>query len=180
MQPDLHPVGSVDFPHVERAEGPVGQDAFGDFFAAHRSKLFGALAVLTGNRAEAEEIMQDSFIAVLERWERVATMDDPEAYLYRTAMNVFRQRLRRASVLLRKAVNVLPPDDALGLVELRDEAARALARLTPRERQAIVLTAYLGYSTDEAGRFLGIKGSTVRVLTTRARATLRSWAGETT
>jgi DNA-directed RNA polymerase specialized sigma24 family protein len=36
-----------------------------------------------------------------------------------------------------------------------------------------VLTAYLGYSTDEVGRLLGIKASTVRVLTTRARASLR-------
>jgi RNA polymerase sigma factor (sigma-70 family) len=95
-------------------------------------------------------------------------------------MNVFRQRLRRASVILRKALNALPSDDALVLVEARDEATRALALLTPRERQAIVLTAYLGYPSEEAGRILGIKASTVRVLTTRARATLRSTEGETT
>ena len=179
MQPDLRPILGADLPHLEQPKGAVAPLAFEDFFAAHRSKLFGALAVLTGNRAEAEEIMQDSFIAVLERWERVATMDDPEAYLYRTALNVFRQRLRRAAVLLRKAVHAIPPDDALSVVELRDEATRALARLTPRERQAIVLTGYLGYSTEEAGRILGIKGATVRVLTTRARATLRSGTGET-
>jgi DNA-directed RNA polymerase specialized sigma24 family protein len=36
-----------------------------------------------------------------------------------------------------------------------------------------VLTAYLGYSTEEAGKVLGIKANTVRVLTTRARASLR-------
>jgi DNA-directed RNA polymerase specialized sigma24 family protein len=40
-----------------------------------------------------------------------------------------------------------------------------------------VLTAYLGYSTREAGELLGIKANTVRVLTTRARASLR---GQTT
>jgi RNA polymerase sigma-70 factor, ECF subfamily len=177
MQRDLR---SVPDPSPERADDVTESIAFEDFFVAHKARLFGAISVMTGNRSEAEEIMQDAFLAVLERWDQVSRMDDPEAYLYRTAMNVFRQRLRRASVLLRKAVKVLPQDDALGLVEAREEATRALALLTPRERQAIVLTAYLGYPSEEAGRILGIKASTVRVLTTRARAALRSAEGEAT
>jgi RNA polymerase sigma-70 factor, ECF subfamily len=177
MQRDLQPVPELS---PDPADGGVDAIAFEDFFIAQKARLFGALSVLTGNRSEAEEIMQDAFLAVLERWDHVSKMEDPEAYLYRTAMNVFRQRVRRASVILRKALNVLPSDDALVLVEARDEATRALALLTPRERQAIVLTAYLGYPSEEAGRILGIKASTVRVLTTRARATLRSTEGETT
>ena len=177
MQRDLQPV-----PDLTREPEDSGIDsvAFEDFFAAYKARLFGALSVLTGNRSEAEEIMQDAFLAVLEHWDHVSRIEDPEAYLYRTAMNVFRQRLRRASVSLRKAMRVLPSDDALATVEARDEATRALAHLTPRERQALVLTAYLGYPSEEAGRILGIKASTVRVLTTRARATLRSMEGETT
>jgi len=131
------------------------------------------LIVMTDNRAEAEEILQDAFLTVWERWERVAGMDDPVGFLYRVAMNGFRKRLRRAAVAVRKAVHLLPVGDELAGVETRDEAARLLARLTPRERAAIVLTAYLGYSTEEAGELLGIKATTVRVLTNRARATLR-------
>jgi RNA polymerase sigma-70 factor (ECF subfamily) len=72
----------------------------------------------------------------------------------------------------------LPQDDALDTVETRDEAMRLLRALTPREREAIVLTAYLGYSTEEAGKLLGIKANTVRVLTMRARNTLRQTVGE--
>lgn len=148
--------------------------SFEMFFSAERSRLLGALVVMTNNRAEAEEIVQDAFLAVWERWERVAVMEEPAGFLYRTAMNLLRKRVRRAGVAFRKAVHILPRGDELADVELRDEAIRLLARLTPRERAAIVVTAYLGYSSEEAGELLGIRATTVRVLTNRARATLRS------
>jgi RNA polymerase sigma-70 factor (ECF subfamily) len=147
--------------------------SFEGFFAAERARLLGALIVMTDNRAEAEEILQDAFLKVWERWERVAVMEEPVGFLYRTAMNLFRKRLRRAGVAVRKAVHLLPGRDALAEVETRDEAVRLLQRLTPRERAAIVVTAYLGYSSEEAGELLGIQATTVRVLTNRARATLR-------
>ena len=173
MQPNLRPVPAASSKEAA-LPGPMEEPSFEEFFAAQRTRLFGALSVMTGNRAEAEEIMQDAFLAAWERWDRVAAMEDPVAYLYRTAMNRFRKRLRRASVAMRKAVNVMPSDDALAAVEARDEATHVLGLLTPRERQAMVLTAYLGYSTEEAGRLLGIKAGTVRALTTRARATVRT------
>jgi RNA polymerase sigma-70 factor, ECF subfamily len=148
--------------------------SFESFFEVERTRLLGALIVMTNNRAEAEELLQDAFLKVWERWERVAAMDEPAGFLYRTAMNLYRKRLRRASVALRKTANLLPNDDELAAVETRDEAARLLGRLTPRERAAIVVTAYLGYSSEEAGRLLGIRSNTVRVLTGRARAALRA------
>jgi RNA polymerase sigma-70 factor, ECF subfamily len=151
---------------------------FDDFFETERTRLFGALAVMSGNRAEAEEVMQEAFLKVWERWDRVAAMDSPTGFLYRSAMNVYRSRIRRAAVAVRKAANLLPPDDALGDVDDRDELTRLLQTLTPREREAIVLTSYLGYSTEEAGKLLGIRASTVRVLTTRARASIRRTAKE--
>ena len=147
--------------------------SFERFFDAERTRLFGALAVMSGNQAEAEEVMQDAFLKVWERWDRVSAMESPEGFLYRTALNVYRKRLRRAAIAARKATTLLPEDDALGGVETRDEVARLLRSLTQREREAIVVTAYLGYSTEEAGELLGIRANTVRVLTSRARATLR-------
>jgi DNA-directed RNA polymerase specialized sigma24 family protein len=101
-------------------------------------------------------------------------MENPTGYLYRTALNLYRRRLRRASVAMRKSLNLLPDVDELAGVDIRDEAVRLLGKLTPRERAAIVITAYLGYSTEEAGRLMGIHANTVRVLTGRARATLRA------
>jgi RNA polymerase sigma-70 factor (ECF subfamily) len=150
------------------------EPSFEVFFEAERTRLLGALIVMTNNRAEAEELLQDAFLKVWERWERVAAMDEPAGFLYRTAMNLYRKRLRRASVAMRKTAKMLPGQDELAAVETRDEAVRLLERLTPRERAAIVVTAYLGYSSEEAGRLLGIRSNTVRVLTGRARAALRA------
>lgn len=147
--------------------------SFEEFFDAESPGLFGALVLMGGNRAEAEEIVQDAFLKVWERWDRVSRMESPAGFLYRTSLNLYRSRLRRAAVAIRKATHLLAQDDALGEVETRDEVARLLRSLTPREREAMVLTACLGYSTEEAGRLLGIKANTVRVLTARARSSLR-------
>jgi RNA polymerase sigma factor (sigma-70 family) len=167
-------VQAVPVPNPQEAE--LTSDAvapFEAFFELEHVRLFGALSVMTGNRSEAEEIMQDAFLNLWERWPRVSRMDSPAGFLYRTAMNLYRKRVRRAGVAMRKAMSLLPADDELGAVERRDEASRLLRALTPREREAIVLTAYLGYTTEEAGKLLGIKANTVRVLTARARASLK-------
>jgi len=61
--------------------------SFEELFESQRVPLFKALCLLTGDRQEAEDIAQDAFVRVLERWERVGGLEDPVGYLYRTAMN---------------------------------------------------------------------------------------------
>jgi RNA polymerase sigma factor (sigma-70 family) len=153
---------------------PQGSARFEAFFEAEHARLLRALFLVTGNRQEAEEIMQDAFVAVWERWDRVAAMDEPVGYLYRTAMNRFRSRVRRAARAARRAVGVAEGGDAFAAAEERDVLARALAKLPDRQRAAIVLTELLGYGSDEAGRILGIRGVTVRSLASQARAALRT------
>ena len=111
-----------------------------------------------------------------ERWDRVAVLDEPVGYLHRTAMNVFRDRRRRLVLGLKRVLRPPAAQDELEAVETRSVAADVLASLTPRQRAAIVLTEALGYSADEAGRILGIKGSTVRALTFQARSALKDQA----
>jgi RNA polymerase sigma-70 factor (ECF subfamily) len=147
--------------------------SFEDFFETHRRSLFGALCLVVGNRSEAEEIMQDAFLKVWERWEHVASLEDPNGYLFRTAMNLFRNRLRRASIAARKALSLASSTDDLATIEDRDEVVRWLRPLPPRQRAAVVLTIYLDYSSDEAARILGIRPSTVRALATQGRAGVR-------
>jgi DNA-directed RNA polymerase specialized sigma24 family protein len=77
-------------------------------------------------------------------------------------MNVFRNRYRRAKLAVRKAVGAAPPVDAFGAVDDRVSVSNTLARLTPKQRAAVVLTDLLGYSAEEAAGWLGIRGSTVR------------------
>jgi RNA polymerase sigma factor (sigma-70 family) len=143
---------------------------FESFFLEHQDPLFRALWLVTRNRHEAEEIMQEAFLRLWERW---STARNPEAYLYRTAMNVFRSRLRRAAVALRKGVHTLPGDDQLAEVESRASVIRALAPLPARQRAAVVLMDVLGLSSEQAGEALGIRPVTVRVLAARGRATLK-------
>jgi len=81
---------------------------FEEFFEREARTLFRRLCAITGDGAEAEEIMQDAFVALLERWDRVSSLDDPTGYLYRTAMNVFRKRLRRASLAVRRTLALAP------------------------------------------------------------------------
>jgi uncharacterized cupredoxin-like copper-binding protein len=63
--------------------------SFEEFFEAERVRLYRVLFAITGSRPEAEDISQDAFLRVWERWERVREMDDPAGYLHRTAVNVF-------------------------------------------------------------------------------------------
>lgn len=146
---------------------------FESFFLDEHRRLFAALGVVTGNRAEAEELMQDAFLKLWERWDRISEIEDPTAFLFRTAMNLFRNRYRRAKQALRAVAIPGPVPDAFAVVEDRDMLMRVLREVTPSERAAIVLTAFLGYSSEEAGSMLGMKAPTVRVLASRARASIR-------
>jgi RNA polymerase sigma-70 factor (ECF subfamily) len=146
---------------------------FEDFFEVHYVALFRALWLITHDRSEAEDVMQDAFLRLWERWDRVGTMKDPVGYLYRTAMNGMRSRRRRALLSLRRALADPPSDDGLAAVEGRDAVLRALIPLTPRQRAVVVLTHVLGLTSAEAAEALGIRPSTVRVLAARAKAVLR-------
>jgi RNA polymerase sigma factor (sigma-70 family) len=147
--------------------------SFESFFEAEQARLLRAMYLVTGNVQEAEEVTQDAFLAVWERWDRVGSMEDPTGYLFRTAMNRFRSRLRRAARIARRVVGSAEGGDEFAAVEERDALARALAQLSERQRAAIVLTELLGYQSEEAGRILGVKDVTVRSLASQARASLR-------
>jgi RNA polymerase sigma-70 factor, ECF subfamily len=152
--------------------------SFEEFFEANGRSLFGALCLVTGNRAEAEEIMQDAFLKVWERWDRLKGLDRPERYLFSVAMNLSRNRFRRAAVAARNTFTRHPGTDELALIEDRDEVVRVLRPLPPRQRAAIVLMTFMDLSSDEAAKILGIRASTVRALATQARAGARQAAEE--
>lgn len=153
-----------------RASARAG--VFEAFFEQHHEWLFRGLWLLTRNRQEAEEVMQDAFLRLWERWDEVVGGPDPVGYLYRTALNVWRSRLRRAAVAARKVIHHIQADDEIAEVEQRDAVVRALAPLPPRQRAAIVLLDVLDLSSERAGEVLGIRPVTVRVLAAKARGAL--------
>jgi RNA polymerase sigma-70 factor, ECF subfamily len=170
METHLRSVAGVGVEGAELADPPR---TFEEFYDAERGRLFTALCLVTANRHEAEEIAQDAFLRVLERWDRVSGLENPEGYLFRAAMNVFRNRYRRSMLAFRRTLAFGPSGDDLAAVEDRDEVIRMLRGLAPRQRAAVLLTAFMDYSSEEAGRMLGIRPSTVRALASQARARLK-------
>jgi len=88
-------------------------------------------------------------------------------------MNALRSRARRAATAARRIVALGGAPDPFAGIEAKDEAARALAGLTRRQRLALVLTEYLGYSSEESAGLMGVKPATVRVLSHQGRQALQ-------
>jgi RNA polymerase sigma-70 factor, ECF subfamily len=149
-----------------------GARRFEEFFEDESPMLYRRLCLVTGNRHEAEEVMQDAFISVLERWDRVSAMENPTGYLYRTAFHVVHKRTRRAARVLRHAVLMQPEVDDFAVADDRQVVRRALGQLTQRQRTAVVLTELLGYSSEEAGKIMGARPVTVRVLASQGRTAM--------
>jgi RNA polymerase sigma-70 factor (ECF subfamily) len=159
---------------VESRERLAVPLAFDEFFEAERARLFRALLLVTRDSAQAEDLMQEAFVRVWERWARVAGLEDPVGYLFKTALNLHRSALRRAVTAARRTLRPAEVRDPFDEVAARDEAVRSLAVLTPRQRAAVVVTELLGYSSEEASEILGVRPGTVRSLTSQARAALLS------
>lgn len=155
-------------------EAPLDFSVF--FWEEHR-KLFKALYFVTGNRADAADLMQEAFLKLWERWELIGRMDDPTAYLFRVALNGFRMRSRAARRAARRLVGIGSARDPFDEIELREDVRRLLVGLAPRQRAALVLLDLYGYGSNEAARIMGVRPSTVRALATQGRAVLRTTGG---
>jgi RNA polymerase sigma factor (sigma-70 family) len=164
---------------AQRASTSAGADAevevgFEDFFRSTYPRLAQAGLLLTGDRAEAEDLAQEAMARAFERWDRVRKMESPEGYVYRTTLNLHRKRVRRAAVLDRLRLWEQPRGmDPADEVEPRDQVLRILGSLSREQREALVLTGWLGLSAEEAGRVLGIDAASVRGRVHRARAAVR-------
>ncbi len=147
------------------------------FFHDAYERLVRVLLVMAGSPAEAEDLVQEAMARAYGRWDRVGAMASPIGYVYRSAVNLHRSRLRRLRTALRLR-RVDPVVDAIGNSELRLSLQRALEALPPAQRDAVVLVDWLGLEAAEAGAVLGIEPASVRGRLHRARITLREQLGE--
>jgi len=154
-----------------------GADSFEGFFRSEQGRLLRALFVVTGDSYVAEDIMQEAFVRLWERWDRLRSADSPTGYLYTTALNLVRRHYRRLALLGRVTPRLAAGNRAVSPplydVEIRDSVVRALGSLTYRQRAALVLTEMLDFDSAEAGRLLGVKAVTVRRLASKGRSALR-------
>jgi RNA polymerase sigma-70 factor (ECF subfamily) len=143
---------------------------FDTFFQEQHERLFKALYFVTGNRHDAEELMQDAFLRLWERWDEIGRIEDPIGYLFRIALNGFRMRRCRAAMSIRKVIPLPEPRDLFLDAEMRADVRQLLLEVTPRQRAALVLVDLLGYPSEQAARILRVRPSTVRALATQGIA----------
>jgi RNA polymerase sigma-70 factor, ECF subfamily len=168
-----------------QAEGDVvqlpvaraGPPDFATFFRDEREGLLKLLYFVTGSRADAADVMQDAFLKLWERWDRVDRIADLRGYLFRVALNGSRMRVRTALRAARRLVPVISSPDPFDEVNLREDVRHMLLELAPRQRAALVLLDMYGYGSEEAARIMRIRPSTVRALATQGRAVLRASGG---
>ena len=74
MEAHLRPASTPGADKARRADPQV----FEDFYLATYRRLFTALCLVTGNRDEAQEVMQDAYLRMFERWDRLGSLTDPQ------------------------------------------------------------------------------------------------------
>jgi RNA polymerase sigma-70 factor (ECF subfamily) len=152
------------------AEATTAALTFEDLFVDQHERLYRALYLIVGDTHEAEELMQDAFLHVLERWDRI---DDPAGYLYRSALNSTRSRFRRLKVAAKRDLTPGQPEDPFAAADLRDQMVRGLRELPERQRAALVLLDLLDYRSEDAADVLRVTPATVRSLASHGRAALK-------
>jgi RNA polymerase sigma factor (sigma-70 family) len=152
----------------------AGARTFEEFFRKEHPRLYRTLLLVTGDRGEADDLAQEAMARVYERWDRVGTAGSPVGYLYRTAFNLNRRRIRRLALRRRADRLESRPQAEPHSVEDRQDVIRAVASLPLPLREAVVLVEWLDLDTAEAGRILGIEPVSVRGRLYRAREMLRA------
>jgi RNA polymerase sigma-70 factor, ECF subfamily len=147
--------------------------SFDDFYASERRRLFGTLVLMSGHGDVADDITQEAFVRILERWDKVAGMESPNAYLYRTALNLLRTRGHWARRWSHRTADDTPMPDIADAVASKVAVWRALDSLTSQQRVSLVLVDLAGFTAEEAASVLGVEGSAVRARLHRARERLR-------
>jgi len=138
--------------------------------------------LMLGDRAGAEDAVQDAFCGLYRHWDRLADRDRALAYVRSSVLNGCRSALRRRTTGRRLLTAYQPPTASaeaavLGLEE-RQEVMRAVRRLPERQREALVLRFYLDLPEREIARLMGLRPSSVRSATARALKALGHALGE--
>jgi len=149
----------------------VGDDSFAAFYTASYQRLLGQLFAVTGDLAEAENLLQEAYARAFARWAQVHAYDRPEAWVRRVALNlaaVAARRLRRRAVALWRLGPPVVPELSPELLDLH----KALGTLPLGQRQVIVLHHLVGLPVEEVAHELRVPTGTVKSRLARGRRAL--------
>lgn len=165
-----------------RSSEPSATDAdrLSELYARHAPDAFRLAYLVTGERALAEDLMQEAFIRVAGRLGHLRKPDAFGAYLRRTVLNLAKMQFRRRRVerahMEREAVTVEAADPTIEF-DAHEDLWHELQRLPYRQRAAIVLRYYEGLSDYESAEVLRCRPGTVRSLLSRGLGALRTSIG---
>jgi len=160
---------------------PDNREAFKGYVAARSAALLRTAYMLTGNKADAEDLLQTALAKTYLAWESIRDRESVDAYVRRIMLNTRTSWWRR-----RRHVGEFPTDqvpkapvrhDETERIVLHDALWNALADLPKRQRAMVVLRYYEDLSEAETAVALGVSVGTVKSTTARALAKLRDHAG---
>jgi len=156
---------------------PDPREEFRRLFQSSGPSLLAQAYLLTGDRQESQDLVQETFLRAWRHWERVSTLDNPHAWLrrvlYNLSLNHWRNlRTRRSRDLLTLTDGASPSSGAERL-----DVSKALQSLPAKQRQALVLVAIVGMTTAEVAKEMGAKEGTVRVWVSRGRQAMAAALG---
>jgi RNA polymerase sigma-70 factor (sigma-E family) len=163
------------------ADRGLEPEDFRQYVARRHLALLRTAYLLTGDHANAEDLVQTALARTWLAWERIEDPRAVDAYVRRTLVNTHRSawRLRRVKEV---PTDVLPetPDDASPAEHdgLRDVLWAALAELPRQQRVTLVLRYYEDLSEAEIARVLGVSVGTVKSNASRGLARLREHAAD--
>jgi RNA polymerase sigma-70 factor (ECF subfamily) len=156
---------------------PAGGD-FEAFYEGAFRRLVGQLLVVTGDLAEAEDVVQEAFARASSRWASLQVYDVPEAWVRRVALNLAANGLRRRRKRLAALLRLGPPPVVPAVSAETAAVAEALRRLPASQRQVVVLHHLLDLPVEQVAAELRVPVGTVKSRLARARRTLAKQLGE--
>jgi len=154
-------------------------DELGTIFRAHYGLVFRTAYRITGNAGDAEDVLQTVFLRMLRRGRGAESLENPESYLRRAAINAALDVVRA-----RRDHQMAPlPEESSGLMPsaptqmdvsgLRGALSRAVAQLKPMQAEIFALRFLEGLSNQEIAQTLGMSQVRVAVIVHRTRLQLR-------
>lgn len=149
------------------------QAAFEGFYRENVTRVVRACALVTLDRTTAEDISAEAFARLWAHWGQIRDEDHAGGYVFKTAMRLCSKQGAKARREIVGEVSERAGSDEVSRFDERRAVFAALALLSIRQRQSVVLRDWAGYPTDEVASLLGMRESTVRVHLSRGREALR-------